>query len=221
MRAPPDIQVSAILYYLGTALRADTDIQRLTEARPEEIVANTVEHTPMDVGSSGKGGLFLTANQMPALCLNITGERFKAVPGTGYTGGPPLRREFSATLWYVFQPFQSESRDMHGLTKGDRLCTLIWWRIKHHLSRQKLGDSDAPTFDLQAVSKIRTITMDGSSERVIYDIVQGIKIPLTVWHGNAPYEEVDPAVLDLITLGITSEDGAGVGVSANVDVSAP
>ena len=173
----------------------------------------------MDVGSGGKGGLFITNNQMPALCLNIVSERARGVPGTGYMGGPPLGREFQAALWYLFRPFQSEDRDMHGLTKGDRLCTLMWWRIKHHLAKQKLGSSVyGPTFDLQDVSKIRTLEVTGSSERVSYDIVQGIKIPITVWHGHAPYEEVSPPILEMIELGITSEEGSGVGVEADVDL---
>jgi len=218
VRAPPDIQVSWLLWYLGTALRGDIEIQRLTEARPEEIVASTVEHAPMDVGG-GKGALFITNNQMPALCLNITSERHKGVQGTGYLGKPMLGREFNAILWYVFRPFESEDRDMHGMTKGHRLCTLVWWRIAHALARQKLGDDLGPSFDLQAVSGIRKIDpLTESTERVLFDIVQGIKIPITVWHGKAPYSEVAPPILELIELGITSEEGSGVGVDADVDL---
>ena len=221
MKAPPDIQVSSILYFLGTALRSDPEIQKWTEASPEQIVAQTIEHLPIDHQPGGKIGFYAT--ELPCLALNIDSERFRGVSGTGQ--GKPRGREFQATLWYLFQPFQAKSREMHGYTMGQRLCTLMWWRIKHWLSVQKLytaaGGADAPTFDLQAVSKIRTLEMNDSSERVGYAFAEGLKIPLTVWHGFAPYEEVDPAVLDLISLGITSEAGTGVGVDADVDVSAP
>jgi hypothetical protein len=218
MKAPPDIQVSWLLWYLGTALRGDIEIQKWTEARPEEIIASTAEHAPIDVGG-GRGRLFLTNNQMPALCLNILSERHKGVPGTGIIGGPNLGREFKAMLWYVFRPFESEGYDMHGLTKGDRLCTLIWWRLKHHLAKQKLGSGFGPSFDLQRVSGIRTIDpLTESTERVMFDIVQGIKIPLTVWHGKAPYSEVVPPTLEMVELAITSKEGSGVGVEADVDL---
>ena len=218
MKAPPDIQVSSILYFLGTALRTDVDIQRWTEAAPEEIVAQTMEHAPIEHLAGGKIGFYAT--QLPCLALSIDTERFRACPGTN----PPRGREFMATLWYLFAPFQAES-ELHGYSKGQRFSTLMWWRIQYWLKKQKFFTADAgpdvPTFDLQAVSKIRTLEMNDSSERVGYAFAEGLKIPLKVWHAFAPYEEVDPAILNLITLGITSEAGAGVGVIADVDVSAP
>lgn len=220
MKAPPDIQVSSILYFLGTALRSDPEIQKWTEASPEQIVAQTVEYQPLERGPGNKVHLMVT--ELPALCLHITGERRKVVPGTG---NPPRGREFDAKLWYLFKPFQSEGRSLHGFTKGSRFCSLIWWRIMHYLFNQKLwtvaaGDDD-PSFDLQAISKIRLLETDGSSDRVEYAEVEGMTIPLKVWHGFAPYEEIDPPILKLIELGITSESGSGVGVDADVDVSAP
>ncbi len=218
MKAPPDIQVSSILYFLGTALRSDPEIQKWTEAAPEEIVAQTVEHRPLE--RSGKD-INVYVTQFPALCLNIDNERFRVVSGTK----PPRGREFNATLWYIFRTFQAEGADMHGFTKGDRLCSLIWWRIQYWLKKQKLftaaAGADAPTFDLQTVSKIRTLEMNDTDKRFQYDSIEGLKIPLKVWHGFAPYEEVDPAVLDLISVGITAAAGAGYGVDADVDVSAP
>jgi hypothetical protein len=217
LRAPPDIQVSSILYYLGYALRQDSVIQEHTEARPEEIVAQTVEYQPIDRGPGGK--LHLYVSQLPALCLHIENERFRGVPGTGVVGKPPRGREFTAWLWYVFLPFQSEGADMHGYTKGGRWTSLIWWRIKHWLSVQQLpGVGTGPVFDFQAVSNIRTLELDGSSDRFAFDSVEGIKIPLKVWHGATPYEEADPTVLEMISIGITSEAGTGVGVDADVDV---
>jgi hypothetical protein len=216
MKTPPDIQVSSILYFLGQALRSDPEIQKWTEAAPEEIVAQTVEYQPLERGPGGAISLMVT--QLPALCLHIISEKPKPVPGTI----PPTGRQFRAWLWYLFRPFQSDGMETHGFTKGSRLCTLIWWRINYWLKKQKLyttaAGADGPTFDLQAVSKIRLLEIDGESDRVEFDKVEGIKIPLKVWHGNAPYEEIDPTTLELITLGITSEEGSGVGVSANVDV---
>lgn len=217
MKAPPDIQVSSILYYLGYALRQDDEIVKWTEARPEQIVAQTCEYQPIDRGPSNK--LYLYVSQLPALCLHVDNERFKGVPGTGVNGKPPRGREFNATLWYVFQPFQSEGVDMHGFTKGQRYCSLMWWRIKHWLSVQQLpAVGTGPVFDFQTVSGIRKLELDGSSDRFALDSVEGIKIPLKVWHGATPYEEVDPPILELISLGITSEAGSGVGVDADVDV---
>jgi hypothetical protein len=172
----------------------------------------------MDVGG-GKGALFLTNNQMPALCLNILSERHKGVTGTGYLGKPNLGREFNAMLWYVFRPFESEDRDMHGMTKGQRLCTLVWWRLAHHLARQKLGDSNGPSFDLQATSGIRKIDpLTENTERVMFDIVQGIKIPITVWHGKAPYSEVDPPILELVDIGITNVEVPKIGIDLDADL---
>lgn len=215
MKAPPDIQVSSILYFLGTALRTDPEIQKWTEAAPEEIVAKTLEHKPLE--RSGKD-INVYTTEFPCLALNIDSERFRTVPGTD----PPRGREFNATLWYVFRTFQSEGADMPGFTKGDRLCTLMWWRIQYWLKKQKLftaaAGADAPVFDLQAVSKIRTLEMNDADERFQFDSIEGLKIPLTVWHGHAPYEEVDPAYMELIELGITSESGTGVGVEADVDL---
>lgn len=219
MKTPPDIQVSSILYFLGMALRSDPEIQRWTEASPDEIVAKTMEHAPIEHLQGGKIGFYAT--QLPCLALSINTERFRACPGTN----PPRGREFNATLWYLFAPFQSESAEIHGYTKGQRFSTLMWWRIQYWLKKQKLFTADAgidePSFDLQSVSKIRILEMNDPGERVGYSFAEGLKIPLKVWHAFAPYEEVDPAVLDLIALGITSDAGAGVGVSANVDVSAP
>jgi hypothetical protein len=217
LRTPPDIQVSSILYYLGYALRQDDEIVKQTGARPEEIVAQTVEYQPIDRGPGNK--LHLYVSQLPSLCLNIDSERHRGVPGTGVNGKPPRGREFNATLWYVFQPFQSYDEDIHGFTKGQRYCSLMWWRIKHWLSVQQLpGIGTGPVFDFQAVSGIRTLELDGSSDRFAFDSVEGIKIPLKVWHGVTPYEEADPTILELISLGITSEAGSGVGVDADVDV---
>jgi hypothetical protein len=216
VRTPPDIQLSSILYYLGTALRQDDEIVKWTDARPEEIVAKTVEYQPIDRGPGNK--LHLYVSQFPCLALHVTSERARGVPGTGVNGKPPNGREFTAWLWYLFQPFQSGDADTHGFTKGARLCSLIWWRIKHWLSVQQLPATGDSVFDFQAVSKIRTLEIDGSSDRVEFDNVEGIKIPLKVWHGHAPYEEVTPTTLELISLGITSEEGSGVGVSADVDV---
>jgi hypothetical protein len=213
VKAPPDIQVSSILYFLGQALRQDADIQRWTNARPEEIVAKTVEYEPIAKDRGNKYQVYVS--QLPALCLHITSARPKIVAGT------KRGREFTAMLWYLFKPFQAESREMHGFTKGDRLKSLIWWRIQHYLMYQRLPIDDGYTFDLQAVSKIRTLEMDGETEWLAFDSVEGIKIPLKCWHGWAPYEEIDPTILELVTLGITSEAGSGVGVNANVDVSAP
>jgi hypothetical protein len=114
---------------------------------------------------------------------------------------------------------------MHGWTKGARWTTLIWHRIQYYLRKQKVwtvaGGADGPVFDLQSVAKIKTLLMDGESDRLEFEKVEGIKIPIKCWHWNAPYEEIDPPILELISLGITAESGSGVGVSANVDVSAP
>ena len=213
MRAPPDIQVSSLLYYLGTALRQDSEIERLTGAAPEEIVSQTVEYKPME---SGGGKIYLLGGvQLPCLALNIENERHRIVPGTHHG------REFSANLWYLFRPFQSESADIHGYTKGQRLTTLIWWRIQYYLKHQQLPaevPTDEATFDLQGVSKIRTVEMNGSSDRFEFEKVEGMRIPLTVWHGYAPYEAIDPPIMELISLGITSEAGSGVGVEADIDV---
>ena len=220
MKAPPDIQVSSILTFLATALRSDPDVQKWTEARPEQLVAQTVEYKPLDRGPGGKVNLYVT--ELPIMALYITGERRKVVPGTG---NPPRGREFTAQLWYLFKPFQSEGRDLHGFTKGSRFCSLVWWTLHKYLYNQKLwtvaAGADGPTFDLQDVSKIRLLEMDGVSTRVEYAEVEGITIPLKCWHGFAPYEEIDPAILELVTVGITSEEGMGVGVDADVDVSAP
>jgi hypothetical protein len=170
---------------------------------------------------SDKGKIYLFTSQLPALCLHVVDETERIIPGTK----PPRGREFRAWLWYLFQPFQGESLDMHGYTKGARLCTLIWWRVQHYMRKQKMfnlgAGADGPVFDLQTVAKIRLLEMDGASDRLEFETVEGIKIPLKCWHGWAPYEEVDPTILSTITLGITSEEGSGVGVSANVDVSAP
>jgi hypothetical protein len=209
VRCPPDIQVSSLLYFLGQGLRQDNEIQRLTGARPEEIVAKTVEYQPDNTR------IEVLKTQMPALCLNITSERHRLVPGTHHG------REFMAMLWYIFEPQRDESRDIAGPTKVQRLCSLIWWRIQYWLKHQTLPPevpSDEVTFDLQSVSGIRTVAMDGASERIVFDKVVGIKIPLKVWHGKAPYEEIDPTTLELIEIGITSEEGTGVGVEADVDV---
>ena len=215
MIAPPDIQISSLLYFLGTALRADDDIQRLTEARPSEIVNQTVEYQPM---MAAGGQVHVLISQMPALALHVVSERPRIVPGTHHG------REITAWLWYLFQPFQAEDRDMHGFTKGSRLSTLIWWRLQYYLKHQTLPPcvaSDDVTFDLQSVSGIRTVEMLGESDRLEFDKVEGFRQPLKIWHGEAPYAKIPPATLDLIQLGITAEAGSGVGVSADVDVSAP
>jgi len=210
------MQVSSILYFLGQSLRSDPDIQKWTEASPEQIVAQTVEYQPLERGPGGKVHLLTT--ELPALCLNIVSERFKAVPGTN----PPRGREFSAWIWYLYKPFQSEGRNLHGFTKGQRYSSLIWWRIQYWLKKQKWftlpAGASGPSYDLQDVGKIRLLEFDGSSDRVEFAQVEGIKIPIKVWHGYAPYHEADPPILELLTLGITSEEGSGVGVSANVDV---
>jgi hypothetical protein len=209
MRCPPDIQVSSLLYFLGQGLRQDTEIVRLTGARPEEIVAQTVEYQP------DNAHVDILTSQMPALCLHIVSERHRLVPGTHHG------REFNAMLWYLFQPQRDESMDIPGPTKVTRWCSLIWWRLQYWLKHQTLP-AEVPaaqvSFDLQSVSGIRTVEMDGFSERIVFDKVVGIKVPLKVWHGKAPYTEIEPATMELIEIGITSEAGSGVGVEADVDV---
>jgi hypothetical protein len=212
MRCPPDIQISSLLYFLGQGLRQDKKITRLTGARPEEIVAQTVEYKPM---KSAGDKIYLGPWQPPALCLHIDRERHRIVPGTHHG------REFTAFLWYLFKPFQAEARDIPGPTKGSRWSTLIWWRLQYWLKHQTIPPevpSDEVTFDLQSVSKIRTVDWDGYSERFEFDDIEGFRVPLKVWHGYAPYEEIPPTTLELISIGITSEAGSGVGVEADVDV---
>jgi len=212
MRCPPDIQVSSLLYYFGQGLRQDGEIQRLTEARPEEIVNKTVEYKPME---SAGGKVYVLVSQFPCLAMHVESERHRIVPGTDHG------REFQASLWYLFEPFGDESRDIPGPTKGQRWCTLIWWRLQYLLKHQTLPTEvpdDEVVFDLQSVSKIRTVEMDGSDQRFEFEDIEGMRIPLKVWHGYAPYEQIDPPTMELIELGITSEAGSGVGVEADVDV---
>lgn len=215
MIPPQDIQVSGVLYFLATALRSDTEIQKITEASPDEIVAQTAEYQPMEKGPGGK--IYLLSSQLPCLALHIVDEKEKIVPGT------KRGREFTAWLWYLFRPFQSQSHDVHGYTMGERLCSLVWWRIQHWLMYCKLfslsAGADGPTFDLCETAKIREIALTGNSDRIQFSEVEGIKIPIKVWHGWAPYDEIDPVILRTISLGITAESGSGVSVGATIDVS--
>ena len=136
---------------------------------------------------------------------------------------PPAGREFIGWIWYLFRPFQAEDIETPGPTKDSRLCSLMWWRIQHYCYKHKLytlsAGADAPTWNLQSLGKIRTLEFDGPDTRIDFDKVAGIRIPIKVWHGHAPYEETDPTALDLVSMTITEQAGAGLGVSANVDVT--
>lgn len=216
MKCPPDIQVTATLSFLAHALRSDPEIARLTEAAPDEIVAATAEFQPIDRGPGGK--LMLYQTELPALCLHIVNERFRPVQGTN----PPVGREFTAWLWYLFAPFQAEDIETPGFAKNSRFCSLMWWRIQHYCYRHSMytmaAGVDGPTWNLQDVGKIRLMEFDGPDERIELAEVEGIKIPIKIWHGNAPYHQIEPVTLEMISMTLTEQAGAGVGVSANVDV---
>jgi len=190
MRTPPDIQVASILHFLNLALRQDKDIQKWTSARPDEIVAETLEFQPIQRNG---GEVYLFANKMPTLALHV-------VKSKRHRRGGRWGRDLTLWLWYLFLPFQSDEPSIHGLTKVERWKSLIDWRLGYWLYEQKLpatAAEDEEVFNLQTAAKIRTMDV-GDTEYFNEGEIEGLKMTLEVDHLWAPYEEMDPATFDLL-----------------------
>jgi hypothetical protein len=182
------------LLFLGQALRQDPLLQKWTQARPEELVAELIEFQPLQ---RADGQLYMFDGRMPALALH-------AVSAEPQRKGKRWGRVTTYWLWYVFNPFQSDEYNIHGLTKGDRLKSIIQWRLMYWLYKQKLPDTvptDEAVTDLQALSLIRKLEV-GTTEYFNEGEIEGLKMTLTIDHLFAPYEETDPATFDLLDFSI-------------------
>lgn len=197
MKCPPDLQTAAILRFLFLALRQDNKIQTWTEAKPDHIVAKTAEYQPLE---RADGKTMLYVSQLPALCLHT-------VSSTRKREGKRWGMIRTMWLWYIFNTFQSNIE--HGLTVSDRWKSIMDWRIGYWLKAQKLPDvgsaSTTPVFDLQTVGKITLLETDETTYFSEGNL-EGIKIPITVKHRFAPYEEIDPPTFDLLDLSVYTFD---------------
>ncbi len=209
MRTPPDLQVRSILVFLREALKSDKEILQETGARPEEIVASIAEYQPIQ-RDDGKN--WVLVSMLPCLALNVE----SSIPK--HFGSPRRGRVFTASLWYIFNTFQSEGKDIHGLTKTERFKSLINWKITHYLRYCQIPIGvDNPTIDLSTLAKIRTLKQMGTDYFNVGSL-QGIKTTIEVAHLFAPYTEVTPAMFELLDLTITEDAGAGLSVEADIDV---
>lgn len=199
MRCPPDLQSAAILSFLATALRQDSKIQQWTDASPDGIVAQVAEYQPLQ---RVDGKTYIARTQIPLLALHT-------VSSTRKREGARWGRIRTMWLWYLFQDFQARD-GQHGLTVTDRWKGIIDWRIGYWLKVQKYPDvganSTTPIFDLQEVGKIKLLEI-GETTYFSEGDIEGIRIPLTVKHMYAPYEEMDPATFDLLDFSVWTHDG--------------
>ena len=198
-KAPPDMQVSNLLLFLAEALQTDPEIQRWTQSSPKDIVSHVANYQPLQ---RADGKSWLMVSQLPALCFNT-------VSASHRRRGDRWGRTLTGNLWYVFNTPQSESADIHGLTKAERIKSLMDWRINYWLHRQKLPRADGGVFDLQSETKIRLVTV-GDSDFFNEGNVEGLRISVQLEHYWAPYTEDDITTIDLYSVSITERDSEAI-----------
>lgn len=208
-KAPPDRQVANLLLFLAEALQTDTDIQKWTQSKPTDIVSHVANYQPLQ---RADGKTWLMVSQLPSLCWNT-------VSATHRRRGDRWGRTITGNLWYVFNTPQSESRDIHGLTKAERIKSLIDWRLNYWLHEQKLPREDGQVFNYQTESGVRMVTV-GGSDWFNEGNVEGLRMSVQLEHYWAPYDEETPTTIELYSLDITENTVSSndLKVEAEIDV---
>lgn len=211
MKTPPDKQVVTLLAYLKQAFRQDEEIIGVTEAKPEEIVASVRDYQPV---RREDGETVVYGTELPAICISTRRSKRRFT-------GKRWRRERSCDLWYLFETPGSDGLDVHGLAKTERIKSIIEWRMRYWFYVQKLppeGPLAGEVFDLQTEADIHEIEL-GEADWFNEGAIQGLRWDLTITHDWAPYDEVSPAVLDIVDFTVTEDAGSGASVRGLVDVS--
>ncbi len=218
--AVPYQQLETLLAFLKSALRADPVLLQYLD-RPDNIVAKTLEHDPLEENERGQPMLF--RQELPVLAIwEHSAERIRARRGSHPTG---LHKRWGEVVTlrciYAHKVYHAGS-DLTPKAKAARISKLVEWQMREALETHRL-DGAEDSFDLLTDGKIRSVQMKGTTRLPANKHLDGFATEIEMIHYSAPYEETTPAALKLIKLELHLDDVvpavAGPIVYGDVDVS--
>lgn len=216
MRVIPNMQVTATLAYLKTAMRGDEILVGKFGAIPDEVVAGTMESAPVVVENEQ---LKLARTMEPCLALH-------ELESVVHFVGPVQGFKCQLQLWYVFSPPLGDMDGDLPVTsdaKSERWKTAIWTRLVHHIRvhETKLGDPATP-WDLLTEGQIYSLEA-GKCQFFPTGRVCGLKATLEMVKVHPPWAKPSPRLLNMIELTLPVGDvdtPTGPTVVAEIDTSA-